>query len=181
MPNFNGVWSLTTQLQYDADWPKIDSVSRMLRFGGRLTGGSGNDIVDIRFVTISTQGNEADFGDMTVGRSHFGALSNLTRTVAGGGYDGSSQSDVMDYVDPNSAGNSTDFGNLVSARSYTAGLANNTRGVFAGGGGPVDVMEYITIGSTGNTTDFGNLTQGREIMNAGASSTTRGIFFGGNT
>jgi len=180
MPNYNGVWSLTTQLQYDADWPKIDSVSRMLRFGGRLNT-SGNDIVDIRFVTISTQGNEADFGDMTVGRSHFGALSNLTRTVAGGGYDGSSHSNVMDYVDPNSAGNATDFGNLASARSYTAGLANNTRGVFAGGGGPLNTIEYITIGSTGNTTDFGDLTQAREIMNAGASSTTRGIFFGGNT
>jgi len=180
MPNYNGVWSLSTHYQNKTDWPNFDRVSRMLRFGGRLTGGSGNDIVDIRFVTISTLGNEADFGDMTGGRSHFGALSNLTRTVVGGGYDGSAFTNVMDYVNPNSAGNSTDFGDLVSARGLTAGLANNTRGVFAGGGGPVDVMEYITIGSTGNTTDFGNLTQGREIMNSGASSTTRGIFFGGN-
>jgi len=87
----------------------------------------------------------------------------------------------MDYVNPTSAGNATDFGNLASARSYTAGLANDTRGVFAGGGGPLNTIEYITIGSTGNTTDFGDLTVGREIMNAGASSSTRGMFFGGNT
>ena len=180
MPNYNGVWSLSTQYQNAADWPNFDGVSRMLRFGGRLSDGS-FDIVDIKFVTISTLGNEADFGDLTGGRSNFGALSNLTRMVTGGGYDGSANTNAMDYVNPNSAGNGTDFGNLVSARSLTAGLANNTRGVFAGGGGPVDVIEYITIGSTGNTTDFGNLTQGREITNAGASSTTRGIFFGGNT
>ncbi len=159
--------------------PVADS-TRLLRFGGRLNT-SGNDIVDIRFVTIETLGNEADFGDLTVGRSHFGACSNATRSVAGGGYDGSSQSNVMDYVNPTSAGNATDFGNLASARSYTAGLANDTRGVFAGGGGPLNTIEYITIGSTGNTTDFGDLTVGREIMNAGASSSTRGMFFGGNT
>ena len=159
----------------------LSDFSRLLRFGGRLTGGSGNDIVDIRFVNIALLSNEADFGDLTVGRSHFGACSNATRSVAGGGYDGSGQSNVMDYVNPTSAGNATDFGNLASARSYTAGLANDTRGVFAGGGGPLNTIEYITIGSTGNTTDFGDLTVGREIMNAGASSSTRGMFFGGNT
>ena len=157
----------------------LDAASRLLRFGGRLAT-SGNDIVDIRFVTIATLGNEADFGDMTGGRSHFGALSNATRMVAVGGYDGSAATNIMDYVDPNSAGNSTDFGDLTSARFYTAGLANSTRGVCAGGGSS-NVMDYITIASTGNAQDFGDLTQAREIMNAGASSTTRGVFFGGNT
>ena len=44
-----------------------------------------------------------------------------------------------------------------------------------------NIIDFITIGSTGNATDFGDLTVGREIMNAGASSSTRGMFFGGNT
>jgi len=160
--------------------PVADS-TRLLRFGGRLYGGSGNDIVDIRFVTIETLGNEADFGDLTGGRSSFGALSNATRSVTGGGYTGSANTNAMDYVNPTSAGNASDFGDLTATRNLTAGLANDTRGVFAGGSGPLNVIEYITIGSTGNATDFGDLTQGREIMNAGASSSTRGMFFGGNT
>ena len=158
----------------------LSDFSRLLRFGGRLTT-TGNDIVDIRFVNIAALGNEVDFGDMTGGRSHFGALSNATRTVTGGGYTGSAYTNAMDYVNPTSAGNASDFGDLTAARMLTAGLANDTRGVFAGGGGPLNVIEYITIGSTGNATDFGDLTQGREIMNAGASSSTRGMFFGGNT
>jgi hypothetical protein len=87
----------------------------------------------------------------------------------------------MDYVNPASAGDATDFGDLLGNKWYNAGLANDTRGVFAGAGGSSNVIEYITIGSTGNATDFGDLTVGREIMNAGASSSTRGMFFGGNT
>jgi hypothetical protein len=183
MPNFSGVWDLKEQgvaVKGDRWQRPLDVTSRLLRFGGRLTGGSGNDIVDIRFVTIATLGNEADFGDLTVGRSHFGALSNATRSVAGGGYNGSSATNIMDYVNPTSAGDATDFGDLTSARNYTAGLANATRGIFAGGAS-TNIIEYITIGSTGNAQDFGDLTQAREIMNAGASSPTRGVFFGGNT
>ena len=101
MPNFSGVWTLKEHgvaIKGDRWQAPLDVTSRLLRFGGRLTGGSGNDIVDIRFVTIATLGNEADFGDLTVGRSHFGALSNATRAVAGGGYNGSSATNIMDYV-----------------------------------------------------------------------------------
>jgi len=160
--------------------PVADS-TRLLRFGGRLNT-SGNDIVDIRFVTIETLGNEADFGDLTQGRSHFGACSNATRSVAAGGYNPvAGFVNTMDYVNPTSAGDATDFGDLTGNKWYNAGLANDTRGVFAGAGGSSNVIEYITIGSTGNATDFGDLTVGREIMNAGASSATRGLFFGGNT
>jgi len=158
----------------------LSDFSRLLRFGGRLNT-SGNDIVDIRFVNIASLSNEADFGDLTEGRSHFGACSNATRSVAGGGFNGSSFVKTMDYVNPASAGDATDFGDLTVNKWYNAGLANDTRGVFAGAGGSSNVIEYITIGSTGNATDFGDLTVGREIMNAGASSTTRGMFFGGNT
>jgi hypothetical protein len=162
----------------------VDAVSRLLRFGGRLVT-SGNDIVDIRFVTIATLGNEADFGDLTGGRSHLGALSNSTRAVTLGGYNGSSYINNMDYVDPNSTGNASDFGDLTSARTYTSGLANSTRGITGGGQlistfATINNIDYITIGSTGNASDFGDLTVARQLMNAGASSPTRGMFFGGN-
>jgi hypothetical protein len=182
MPNYSGVWDLKEQgvaVKGDRWQPPFDGVSRFLRFGGRP-----NDVNDIKFVTIDTKGDEVDFGDMTVGKSHLGALSNLTRSVAIGGYDGSAKTNVMDYVNPNSEGNATDFGDLSSARLYTNGLANSTRGVTGGGAtdsGAQNTIEYITIGSTGNTTDFGDLTQARELLNSATSSTTRGMFFGGNT
>jgi hypothetical protein len=157
----------------------LSDFSRLLRFGGRLAI-AGNEIVDIRFVNIASLGNEADFGDLTQGRSHFGALSNATRSVAGGGFAGSFVK-TMDYVNPASAGDATDFGDLTVNKWLSAGLANDTRGVFAGAGGSSNVIEYITIANTGNATDFGDLTVGREIMNSGTSNTTRGVFFGGNT
>lgn len=40
-------------------------------------------------------------------------------------------------------------------------------------------MEYITIANTGNGTDFGDLSGGRYRL-AGTSSSTRGLFAGGD-
>jgi len=39
-------------------------------------------------------------------------------------------------------------------------------------------MDYVTVATAGNATDFGDLSAARRT-NAGASSTTRGIFGGG--
>jgi len=52
--------------------------------------------------------------------------------------------------------------------------------VFGGGNSTSDVIDYITTASTGNATDFGNLTVGRGSQ-GGASNTTRGMFFGGES
>ena len=70
---------------------------------------------------------------------------------------------------------------MTTAKNLTAGLANSTRGVIGGGSVNTNEIDFITIASAGNATDFGNLSLGRELMNGGASSPTRGMFFGGNT
>ena len=57
------------------------------------------------------------------------------------------------------------------------------RGVFAGGNdgvvGPQNVIDYVNISSTGNAIDFGDLTGARSGI-AGCSSSTRGLFGGGD-
>ena len=181
MPNYQGVWSLSTHYQNAADWPTILTGASMgLRFGGRLSS-AGNDIVDIRFININILSNESDFGDLTGGRSHFGALGNTTRTITAGGYNGSSATNIIEFINPTSFSNGTDFGDMTTAKNLTAGLANSTRGVIGGGSVNTNEIDFITIASAGNATDFGNLSLGRELMNGGASSPTRGMFFGGNT
>jgi hypothetical protein len=61
-------------------------------------------------------------------------------------------------------------------------LNGGARGLFGGGRNPafVTAIEYITISSTGNSQTFGDLTAGRQNL-GGFSSSTRGVFVGGET
>ena len=179
MPNYNGVWSLSTQYQYAADWPlnpediqsaSAQSSARAVFAGGEIGGSAVNTM---EFVTIATTGNVTDFGDMTVARTRLAGCSSYTRGVFGGG---SSATNVMDYITIATAGNATDFGDLSATKFHLTAVSSNIRGVFAGGyaGGNIDVMEYITIASVGNVTDFGNLSA-ISRRGTGHSSTTRGV------
>ena len=62
-------------------------------------------------------------------------------------------------------------------------LNGGARGIWAGGftapGTALNVIQYVNISSTGNAQDFGDLTGGSRYGNAGASSSTRGIWGGG--
>ena len=61
MPNYNGVWSLTTQFQYADTW-NADNPNPVqgLFFGNN----SATNV--IQFLDLATTGNAADFGDLTV-------------------------------------------------------------------------------------------------------------------
>ena len=63
MPNYQGVWSLTVQMQNRTGWPTFDG-SR-----GIFGGGEGSNVID--FVTIASEGNASDFGDLTVTNSYY--------------------------------------------------------------------------------------------------------------
>lgn len=140
----------------------------------------------IDYVTIASAGNATDFGDTTTKvRGNAGCNSN-TRGVSGGS-NVNSAGNVIAYITMASAGNATDFGDLTVARGFLAACSSPTRGIFAGGDSGTyptftfqNVIDYITIASAGNATDFGDLSSGRRWP-AGASSSTRGLFFGGAT
>jgi len=157
-----------------------------LFFGGNT--GSGLQNV-IQYITISTTGDAADFGDLQRSKEDTGVASNgnSDRGVIGGGTIGSDvELDEIGYVTISSAGNATDFGNLATARNTPRAASNGStdRCVFGGGSSDpsagVDEMDYITISSTGNSSDFGDLTQGRRRLGALSNATgDRGVWGGG--
>ena len=175
MPNFNGVWSLSTQYQYAADWPRPPIV-------GILAGiyAANQPSANIDVVLIATTGNASDFGDLTQAASQGSAGSSSTRGVINLG----SASDyiTIEQIVMGTSGSATDFGDLSVSRRYAGAVSNDTRCVFGGGfndsDSRVNVMDYITIASAGNATDFGNLTVAEDAK-AGGGSTTRGIYSGG--
>jgi len=136
-----------------------------------------NYINSIDFITIATEGNAADFGDLTVGRGFIAAAGSTTRSVFSRGYTGS-QTNVLDYVTIATQGNALDFGDATTDAHSPAGCGDSTRGLFGGGTPSIDTLEFFTFDSTGNATDFGNLYSVRDM--GACSSRTRGIFAGGN-
>ena len=74
-----------------------------------FAGGYGNPLKNnIEFITVQSQGNSTDFGDMTVGRLGMGAVSDKVRAVRGGGQNqlGSPYyTNVIDYVEFSTTGN----------------------------------------------------------------------------
>ena len=133
------------------------SSTRSIFGGGAVPGGGLQN--NIEFVTISTLGNSADFGDFTTIRGRDGRCSNSIRGLSGGGLD-PAQSTVIDYITIASLGNAIDFGDLTQARSNITGCSSPTRGVFGGGYTPtfVNTIDYVQIMSTGNAIDFGDMT-----------------------
>tara|TARA_R110000851_G_scaffold148505_2_gene288831 strand:- start:50 stop:1015 length:966 start_codon:yes stop_codon:yes gene_type:complete len=233
MPNYQGVWSLSTQYQNRSGWPyappsgdsaiifgasqsgtppltagiqfqNFASGGSMQTFGdlahiyGSLGGAMGNSTfaiqgfiaspaenrVDIKYVTISSMGNQQTWGEL--GRSAYagGATSNSTRGLWWGGVGASA---YIQYMTLSSTGNATDFGTIAETNyQQNAALCSTTRAISCGGygdnvGAPeyaVNSLWYVTIANTGNAADFGDMT--RKARQVGASgSNTRGLFSGG--
>ena len=134
------------------------------------------------FITIATESNSTDFGDLTVARRDIGALSNETRGIWTGGST-PSKSDVIDFVTIATIGNATDFGNLTAAMNGVSSTSSPTRGIMGGGTDPsatINTIQFITIASAGNTSDFGDLTRTASSLGA-VSSGTRGVFANGGS
>ena len=146
--------------------------------GGRASP-SHTNIVD--YVSISTQGNAQDFGDMVGSFYRYARASSRTRGLFAGGQPGSGIQEQIQFFTFASTGNGTDFGDLLSGGKFGGtGESNQTRGLFAGGATPtkVNTIEYVTIAQTGNAVDFGDLSS-TALQNASCCSSVRGIFAGG--
>ena len=113
-------------------------------------------------------------------------VDNTTRSGRGifcGGYaPGTVQ--TIDFIQISTSGNASFFGELITKSRITQGFASEVRGIHGGGTGHStgnsnsNHIEYVTMASSGNSIDFGDLTE-EGIARAGASSSTRGLFFGG--
>ena len=168
-------------------WFEIDATSPELQTGGTrgLVGSdyaspSPNDNID--FMNMSTTGNAADFGNLSVARHGVSASSSRTRGIFLGGEE-PSVSDVIDFVTIASQGNATDFGNISYNGHYSTSWSDGVRLVKAGGEAPspaytINSAEFVTIASAGNGLDFGDLTEKRRRAMA-IGSPTRMLVCGG--
>ena len=136
------------------------SSTRGITFGG----GTPSSINEINSITIATESNSVDFGDLSAAKQLCQGVSSSTRGVVAGG-DNSGAVNVIEFITIASAGNATDFGDLPSISEYagSSGGSNKIRGVFTGRGDYPSYdnsMQFITIASTGNASDFGDVRSG---------------------
>ena len=130
MPNYNGVWSLTTQYQYASDW-SADNISPATRTANGIaiiSNASG-----LQTVSVATAGNSTDFGDFTTQRGKGGGFGSTTRGIVGGGSGASGVVNILDFITFVTTGDATDFGDITVAREECAGHSSSTRGMVAGG------------------------------------------------
>ncbi len=140
----------------------------------------------ICYKEYSSDGNFADFGDLSTGRQILTSAGNATRGIFAGGRTGigpTVPSNVIDAVSYASLGNATDFGDLTVARIGLSSMQSPTRAVFAGGGSPANVIDTIIFSSAGNATDFGDISNPPSPVDyfGGSSTETRGVFAGGGS
>jgi|TARA_R100001530_G_scaffold34527_1_gene26999 hypothetical protein len=170
----SGIWKLSDITFNIINYGTFPNAGTKGVFAGGQTP-SDSDIID--YITISSTGDAADFGDLSGAKKRGGSGSSFTRTLFGGGYP---STNVVEYITPSSLGNAADFGDLTAATGACGGFSNQIRFVNFGGGAPgyTDAMDYFTIASAGDATDFGNLSTA-QTSGAGSASPTRGIAAGG--
>ena len=166
------------------------SSTRGINAGGATSAPGDNQTNIIEFVTIATEGNGTDFGDLDTAHRRFsgGGHSNQTRgIIAGGSGDSPGETNVIQYVTIASIGNATDFGDLLNPKdNMMSKNGSSTRMLMCGGrdytpsATNTNVIEFLTIATTGNSADFGDLTQAR-FAGTGCGNATRGIIAGGQT
>ena len=170
-------------------WMQIHTFSPTLDGGARGVFGqvqTPSNTDTIEYITITTQGNSIDFGNLSQARHWGAAAGSRTRALWGGGKTPSNV-DTIDYVTISSTGNAIDFGNRITSSNEVSGLSNQTRALFYGGytsgGNPAgyrNEVEYVTIASTGNAVDYGDLLSGKASQGQqGCSDSVRGFDVGG--
>ena len=134
----------------------------------------------IEYVTIPSEGNSIDFGDLSGDRGdvQMGSASSSTRGIWAGG---AQEENIIDYVEMATLGDALDFGDLTQGRRNLGGFSSPTRGVFSSGGETPSFKnnnDYITIASKGNAILWNEIVRSGLSGNC-ASNQIRGVFAGG--
>jgi len=166
----------------------LSSATRGIAATGWSRGGPGVSQLTIDFVTIASEANALDFGDMVAGSNYGAGAASPTRGILLGGNNESPLSGMksrIEFITIASTGDAQQFGDLTRNHFYNiAAASNSTRALAWGGTFPdtstvTDTIEFITIATTGNGVDFGDTTRGVSAPMATASS-TRSVCYGGN-
>ena len=143
-----------------------------------LAGGDTPSLLShIDFITMSTMGDAADFGNLSTARAGSACISNRKTIAWCGGY----APGITNSIDTTifaSTGNAVDTANLTASKQGAGkGPGNNTRGLIKGGATPsaTNVIEYYTFEAAANAVDFGDLSSA-SFTGSGCSSSTRSVF-----
>ena len=176
---------------------------------GVVQGSDSPSTAGLDVFTLATTGNATDFGDTTrafdqcfgVSNGHGGIpqtdqfpqrasvnyMPGSGRALVMGGYNSPAAKSLIETVTIPTLGNGSDFGNLTTAISSGGECSSATRALRGGGYGPgftptVDTVEKVEFASLGNAADFGNLISAiGNLASNGCGSTTRGLFWGGES
>ena len=134
----------------------------------------------IQYVSIATEADAVDFGDLLHTGFPGGSMNSSTRGIIARQNGPVGPNAIMDTITTRTLGNATDFGDCVSdtGSNVAGGACNATRGILAGGY-LHNIIQYITMATLGDATDFGDLLTNQNNLRA-ASSKTRGIFTAGH-
>ena len=129
------------------------SPTRSVFYLGKSGSSSGSDVNTIEYLTTSTLGNTANFGDLTFTGRYGAGGSNAIRCIMTNG-----QAADVDFVTIATLGNALNFGDLSTSVFQLPAMATSpTRAVRIGGQNPsVNTMDYAQIMTTGNFVDFGD-------------------------
>ena len=178
-------WNGSIWLQVHTFSPNLNGGARGVFFFGFQNSYPSSEPNVIDYITISTQGNAIDFGDMSGGTEYYGgACASSIRGIFFGGYTPSGPKNEIQFITFSSTGNSQDFGNLTAEAHYCpSGVSNNTRGIRCGGATTpttsINVLDYVTIASEGNAVDFGDMIRERRFATS-TNSPVRGFVSGGS-
>ena len=102
---------------------------RGLFFGGYGAADPYPTVNHIDYVTIASNGNAIDFGDLTVDRSQGAAIAHSTRAVFAGGSGTPTTVNTIEKVEIATAGQAQDFGDLFKKVSATHGCSDSGGGL----------------------------------------------------
>ena len=161
--------------EFATDSPTLDGGAR-----GFVSGGLQNpaEINNIDQITIPTQGNAIDFGNLTQVSRLGGTTASRTRAVRMAGIHGGNATGVVDFWTIAQQGDAVNFGDMNAVQRSTSAGGNQTRGILAAGVPDSSKLQYITIASLGSNQDFGDPFQNRTQASA-LSSPTRCCFAAG--
>ena len=130
-------------------------------FGSGFSPGYGN-VID--FVTIASQGDAQEFGELKQAHQYtLSGAANSTRALAWGGSTVPSTdtpTNIIEFITIATKGNGTNFGDMTRAVKGSGASASSTRSVCLGGNFE-NIIEYVEISTQGNAVDFGDATSGR--------------------
>ena len=93
--------------------------------GGGTLPATDDGVSFIEFVTLASEGNGTEFGNLTANTAYTGAVGSQTRAVFSGGSRNDASSNIIDFIEIATGGNAQDFGDIAGTTVfYNYGLSD---------------------------------------------------------